>query len=410
MPATVATPQVDAATEAYVWGYPLVVMHRTRALHASRTGLGVLEHVAELATAANRTVVAPNNDTLYSSGWFDLSAGDLVIEVPPMDHPGRYWSVMVLDAYTHVAYACRRLHGTDGAVVRVTYDPSTPPSLAASEVLTVATPTVWILARVLVDGPDDIEACRAVQRAITVAAPARHPTGRVDRRGRPTEVHTAGAGFFGELAAALAIDPPAPWHPQPAAETLAIAAGEHTLDDEQLAEAVARGEQRVVASFGQDRRINGWGTRPSGTDFGDDALLRATCAKFGLAGHHPVENRSYVASGGGPNHALHGGRGRRLQFPPGAAPPCDGFWSLTVYGSDLFLVENEIDRYSIGDRTPGLRRGVEGELTLEIGGPRPSDPSNWLPAPAGPYHLVLRVYEGHGPVVDASWFPPPLVD
>ena len=86
-----------------------------------------MNHSDSLATPRDRGVVAVNNDTLYSSGFYDLRHGDLEIDVPPMDHPGRYWNVMVLDAYTHVAYVCRRLHGVGGTRVRVTHDRNTPP-------------------------------------------------------------------------------------------------------------------------------------------------------------------------------------------------------------------------------------------------------------------------------------------
>ena len=113
----------ELAAGLYVWGHPLVVMHRTRALHCSRGGPGILRHRLELATARDRTVVGPNNDTLYSSGWYDLRWGDLQIDIPPMDHPDRYWSVMLLDAFTHVTYVSRRQYGVDGASVRLTYDP-----------------------------------------------------------------------------------------------------------------------------------------------------------------------------------------------------------------------------------------------------------------------------------------------
>jgi hypothetical protein len=98
-----------------------------------------------------------------------------------------------------------------------------------------------------------------------------------------------------------------------------------------------------------------------------------------------------------------------LRFPKHGAPPCTGFWSLTVYGPDMFLVDNQLDRYAIGDRTPGLRPDGDGGLTITIGGPRPDDVRNWLPAPSGRYALGLRVYEGAPEVVDATWFPPPLV-
>ena len=164
---THAVPQVDTIAEAYVWGYPLVTMHRTLAAHGG-LGRGLVPR-DRLATAADRTVVAPNNDTLYASGWFDLRAGDLTIDVAPMDAPERYWSVMLLDAYTHVSYVCRRLHGSDGASVRVTLDPSTPTASPASpEVLPIGTPTVWVLARVLVAGPDDVDRARSALGRIDV--------------------------------------------------------------------------------------------------------------------------------------------------------------------------------------------------------------------------------------------------
>ncbi|MDC3359450.1 DUF1254 domain-containing protein, partial [Pseudomonadales bacterium] len=101
-------PQISPAAEAYIWGFPLASVHRTRLLLCSKNDSGTMNHVDDLATPSDRAIVVPNNDTLYSSAWYDLRHGDLTIDVPPMDHPNRYWNVMVLDAYTHVAYICRR--------------------------------------------------------------------------------------------------------------------------------------------------------------------------------------------------------------------------------------------------------------------------------------------------------------
>ena len=95
--------------DVYLWAHPLVTVHRTLAAQAG--GAGCIIAKADLATAADRLVVAPNNDTLYSSGWFDLRDGDLTVAVGGVGSD-RYWSVMLIDAYTHVKYVCRRLHGS----------------------------------------------------------------------------------------------------------------------------------------------------------------------------------------------------------------------------------------------------------------------------------------------------------
>jgi hypothetical protein len=371
-------------------------------------GEGVLRHRDQLADASSRAVVAPNNDTLYSSGWFDLCFGDLQLEVPAMDEPGRYWSVMLLDAFTHVNYVSRREYGVGGASVRLTYDPDTEHDPEnRPDRIAIGTPTVWVLVRTLVDGPEDLARAQAIQQSFNVVTPPDHPTGRLEwPPGRPDRVAAAGAAFFDELRQALQIEPPAAWHPQLTAEQQDLL--DNGADPEDLAAGVMLGNIRVRSlGFGAYQTRNGWRTRSKGTQFGDDVTSRAASAQMGLGGHHRIENSSYSAQLDNRDEPLDGSHPLTLHFPPGEEPPAGAFWSLTVYGPDRFFYDNPLNRYSLGDRTPGLKRDADG-LKITIGGDQPDDTSNWLPAPSGSYQLGLRIYEGRQDVVDASWFPPPL--
>ena len=205
-----------------------------------------MNHRDNLSTPADRAIVVPNNDTLYSSAWYDLRYGDLTIDVPPMDHPDRYWNVMVVDAYTHTAYVCRRHFGVGGTSVSVTFDPEAPPSNDDSTRVTIGTPTAWVILRVLVESPEDIELARQLQRSIQVTAPASHPHTLTEPAGLATTISAAGADYFRELQHYVEIDPPAPWHPKLSPEAQAIVNDPSSVADDVLAAAVEEGEKLIL--------------------------------------------------------------------------------------------------------------------------------------------------------------------
>jgi hypothetical protein len=100
-----------------------------------------------------------------------------------------------------------------------------------------------------------------------------------------------------------------------------------------------------------------------------------------------------------------------LRFAAGDLPPVDAFWSLTMYTRDgPPLVPNPIDRYAIGDRTAGLVTDSDGSLAIRIQHEAPASETtaNWLPAPRGAFHLMLRLYGPRPSVLDGSWTPPPV--
>jgi hypothetical protein len=92
-------------------------------------------------------------------------------------------------------------------------------------------------------------------------------------------------------------------------------------------------------------------------------------------------------------------------------PPVDAFWSLTMYDAANFcLVENPVNRYSIGDRTPGVRYNADGSLDLYLqnASPDAEQEANWLPTPAGAFLPILRMYQPHAAVLDGRYVLPPI--
>lgn len=70
------------------------------------------------------------------------------------------------------------------------------------------------------------------------------------------------------------------------------------------------------------------------------------------------------------------------------------------------MYANPLERYSIGDRTEGIKFDCDGSLTLTIGHGEPKDKSNWLPAPESAFYLILCLYAAKPKVFASKWTPP----
>ena len=167
------------------------------------------------------------------------------------------------------------------------------------------------------------------------------------------------------------------------------------------------------AGFG-GKRVGNWMYPATNTgNFFQDYLTRAKIAVGGLAAL-PTCEAVYLAAFPPEEPGLFKGEGPwQLHFAADQLPPVDAFWSLTMYQTEangaLFLTPNSIDRYTIGDRTPGLVYGEDGSLDIWIAR---SDPgtgrsANWLPAPAaGPFMMILRCYLPQQDIVAQIYTPP----
>ncbi|HCL85934.1 MAG TPA: DUF1254 domain-containing protein [Comamonadaceae bacterium] len=352
----------------------------------------------------DREVVSPNNDTVFSNAWLDLSAGPVVIDSPDMGE--RYWSLGLLDAWTNpFAYIGRRTTGNRPQRTLVhgpRWSGPTPPGITH----TVAAPgsDVWLIGRILVDddGPD-AERVRALQLQLRITRPDGSDAAmRVDTAldGRSTQVPSA-ALYQLTVQAALQGNPP------PAGESLAWS----DVDADQLAHLLPQVYEELRRQEQPHALGGGWAIALAvRTHWGCDHHTRARVAR-NFIGALGIDEAMYpTAEVDADGRPLDGARAYELRFPPGQGPKVGAFWSLTVYRrSDCLLVANPIGRHSIGDRTPGLRHEPDGSLVIRMQATDPGDGMNWLPTPPdGLFYVVLRLYQPHADHLENRFRYPPL--
>ncbi len=180
----------------------------------------------------------------------------------------------------------------------------------------------------------------------------------------------------------------------------------------EIARGIADGRTLLNRATAELRDRNAlFGTR---AQIGADFLRQAVGAAVDLHGL-PAEEVWYGrweadSAGHRPPHA--GDREHVIRFAPDGLPPARFSWSATLYAlPGQQLVDNTLDRYSIGDHTPGLVHDPDGGLTLHVRHKRPANAehsANWLPAPDGPFTVVLRLYGPDRSVLDGRWRLPPL--
>jgi hypothetical protein len=95
------------ATDAYIYGYPLVTMEMTRrvmtnvvAADGIRAPMGQFVRARSYPNASYRDVTAPNADTLYTTAWINVGNEPWVLSIPDMKD--RYFMVPMLDGWTNV--------------------------------------------------------------------------------------------------------------------------------------------------------------------------------------------------------------------------------------------------------------------------------------------------------------------
>jgi hypothetical protein len=428
------------AREGYLYGFPMVEAYRTLYAHALDIGgpayeapFNRLEGIANVFPPKDTAVAAPNADTVSSWMWMDLRVEPLILTLPEID-PRRFHHVQLVDLYTHnFAYLGTRTTGSRGGrylVAGPRWKGATPSGV--QRVLRCETEMACAIFRTQLFGPDDLEAVARVHSRYGVETSSRFLGGQRSPPPAPAITWpvpvaqmTATPDIFRYLNFLLTFAPTHASEKDLMARFAAIGVGagkpfdETTLTSD-FRNALERGIADGVRMFADFKRTR-LDTRKLGTAqlFGtrehlkNNYLYRYAAARLRLFGNsaEEISDYGYVVDSAGA--ALDAGKRRyTVTFKTDAQPPADSFWSVTMYdGLTERLVENRLNRYLISSSMlPDLRTDSDGGLPLLVqhDPPEAEWTSNWLPAPAGRFRLVLRLYLPNPEAISGAWKAPPL--
>jgi hypothetical protein len=437
-------PQVQAAAQASIYGYPLVYnMKKMEGFVAGGGSIPVSAAFNEFGYARKllgpeTKFVSPNNDTLYIIAVCDVRPGPLVLHVPDADD--RYYVLQFVDAWTNnFAYIGRRAMGTAEARYLLApwgYEGEAPDGI--KETVKAPSGVFAIVGRMQINGEADAPEVHRLQDQFTLTPLSGTPTAVP---GVPAP--EAGVGddlmFWEQLRVYLDAFPP----PQADAEFLTGMENLGILEkgspyvnpDPELAALLTAGEKtakeqiELLIKTGAGEPVNGWNGALHLFDYNLDYLgigtidepewkiadrkrayvLRAIAACAGLWGNHGYEANYVMTYEDADGDQLSGAN--RYEMRLEVTPPVEAFWSLTMYDTpEFYLVANPIDRYSIGDRTPGLKIDAGGSITIYMqkDSPGRDKEPNWLPTPEGDFRPIMRMYQPRQAVLDGSYVLPPI--
>jgi hypothetical protein len=428
------------ATDAYIFGYPLVTMEMTRRImtnvakpEGTRAPMGQFVKARSYPDASFRDVTAPNADTLYTTSWIDVGKEPWVLGIPDMKD--RYFLFPMLDGWTTVFQVPgKRTTGTKAQTYAIT-GPGWKGTLPAG-VKEYKSPTnmVWILGRIYCTGtPEDYKAVHALQDQCTLVPlssygkPYTPPAGLVDaaqdmKTAVRDQVNRLSATEYFTLLCKLMKDNPPVAADAPELkkfERIGIVPGKDFDSSKLNADFAKRipeiSQDRIMLQFKVNpaiKNVNGFAFTTKTGIYGTDYLMRALITAIGLGANRPQDAVYPTSQKDAEGKVYDGAHKYVMRFPKGQLPPVQGFWSLTMYDANYFFVNNPLNRYSISARQ-NLKANPDGSTDLYIQNESPGKDkeSNWLPAPKDKFILMLRMYwpnETNPSIINGSWKIPPV--
>ena len=403
----------ETLEEAYIYAFPLVLMDATKTSATNteepvtgKAPVNQFMHGKALANAQFKNVVSPNVDTVYSQVWFDLSEEPILYVLPETD---RFCKVQVLDAWTNTVAVLERAGAY--AITRSAWSGELPEEVTRID---VPTAMAWSITRTVLSGEADLPNVYAIQEEMKLLPLSAYLSGGVYQ---PPKGSYQEENNYVPINKVLSLDPVTFFdkantlmenNPPSAAdaellkrlETVGVGPG-MKFDASVLTGEVQASWQEMLQGLRPklvaegtafSNQLGQWSYfgAPIG-DFGTEYAYRALVAIAGL-GANTVEVALYPKTDkDADGNPLTGEKAYMLHFE--SYPPVldGGFWSITAYGDDDFLIDNPIDRYCINDRS-GLKVNEDGSVDVILSETAPEDTTNWLPVGGSGFHLYMRIY------------------
>ncbi len=427
--------------QAYIFGYPWIYLSTLRwqwtnkfeNIDTAYAPINHFWHAPRLLTSDWRDGGTMNNDTLYSLAWVDLRKEPVILSVP--DSGERYYTMELVGMNSdNFDYVGQRATGNKAGHYALV-GPGWKGTLPTDVKPLAPSSSSWALVfgRTLATGDADLPAVKAMQQQYKLTPlslwgqkNANAPESR--NIWQPFDVATDKLAHWKTLNRALAEDPVDPRHAMLLKSFAGIGVGPG-LDVDKVDPATQRGLIRAAregwrilnasptTNYHMKTVAGGWRYPPTSfgrTSLADDFIVRGGLqALIGITANDPEEAVYLNTASDAKNQRLMGDKRYTLRFGPGEQPDVKAFWSLTMYGFDRNFIVNNINRFSLSDRSPTLKKDADGGITLHIQADSPGTEreGNWLPSPKGkPFYLVLRAYVPGPKLLDQTWVPAPVTE
>jgi hypothetical protein len=438
-PAVVTPEQARAiAKEAYVYGFPMVDDYRVMYSYfvnkedpEYKGDWNQIHNTPTVYTPEDTTISTPNSDTPYSTVGADLRAEPLVLTVPPVEQD-RYYSLQFIDGYTYnVDYVGSRTTGNGGGrylLAGPNWEGATPEGV--DKVIRSDTELALVLYRTQLMGPSDLDNVKKIQDGYQVTPlsayldqPAPPPAPAIDFVPPLTpDQQKTSPQFFEIMNFVMRFTPTLPAEQAMRDRFATIGIGpDGSFDADKLSpemrQAIEGGMADALAEFnalkkdkidtGQVGAADLFGTSQY---LAGNYLYRMAGAVLGIYGNSKDEAIYPGTSSDSTGQPLTGANTYTYRFDKDQLPPVNAFWSLTMYElPKSLLVANPMNRYLINSpMLSSLIKDTDGGITLYLQNQSPGadKEANWLPAPKGPFQVVLRLYWPKPDALNGDWKAP----